>query len=92
MAETPAAKPGHNNGIDGDFLKTQIASIEALELEKKGIADDQKAVYEGLKHKGYDVKAIRKLIAYRSRDPEDVKKERETIDNYAFATGTGILE
>lgn len=92
MAEAPAAKPGHNNGIDGDLLKEAIAEIEGLEADKKGIVEDQKAILDGLKHKGYDVKAIRKLIAYRSRDPEDVKKERETIDNYAFATGTDILE
>lgn len=91
--ETPREpKPGHNNGIDGDFLKKAIAEIEGLEQDKKGIVADQKAIFDGLKHKGYNVKALRKLLALRARDPEDVKQEREDMENYAFATGSDIFE
>ncbi len=93
MASEPvAAKPGHNNGIDGEFLKKALADIEALEEDKKGIAADQKAIFDGLKHKGYNVKALRKLLALRARDPEDVKQEREDMENYAFAVGSDIFE
>lgn len=88
----PQARPGHNSGIDGEFLKKALADIESLEEDKKAIALDQKAILDGLKHKGYNVKAIRRLLALRRRDPEDVKEENDAVEKYAFATGSDIFE
>ena len=77
---------GHNS-IAGDRLKSLIERIERLEEEKKSIADDIKDVYGEAKSAGYDVKVVRKVIARRKQDENDLAEQEALLDTYLHALG-----
>ncbi|MGN7964415.1 MULTISPECIES: DUF2312 domain-containing protein [Brucella] len=77
---------GHNS-VQGNELKAHIEQIERLEEEKRGIGSDIKDVYTVLKSKGYDPKIVRRVIAYRKKDPEKRAEEEAMTDTYLHACG-----
>jgi len=68
-------------------LRSFIERFERLESEKKDIADQQKEVMAEAKARGYDTKVMRKLIAERKREPDDVAEEQAVMDLYREALG-----
>lgn len=66
-------------------LRQFIEQYEALESEKKDIAEQQKEVMLEAKGRGYDVKVIKKLIAERKRDKEDLAEEQSILEIYRAA-------
>ena len=68
-------------------LKSFIERIERLEEEKRALAEDIKEVYAEAKGTGFDTKIIRKLIAIRKRDKEEVDEEATLLDLYMQALG-----
>lgn len=68
-------------------LVSFIERIERLEQEKKEIADGQKEVYAEAKGNGYDTKALRKIVALRKKDPEQVSEENMILELYKSALG-----
>ncbi len=68
-------------------LRQFIERIERLEAEKKDIADQQKEVMAEAKARGYDVKVMRKLIALRKRDADDIAEEEAVLEMYKQALG-----
>lgn len=88
-AENPRATTGDNSGdpVAGDQLKSIVERIERLEEEKKTISDDVKEVYAEAKGNGYDVKVLRKLIARRKRDANELAEEEAILDLYEQAVG-----
>jgi uncharacterized protein (UPF0335 family) len=77
---------GHNSA-QGNDLKAHIEQIERLEEQKKDLGDDIKDVYTVLKSKGYDPKIVRRVIAYRKKDPEKRAEEEAMTDTYLHACG-----
>lgn len=77
---------GHNVSAD-DRLRLLIERYENLAEEKKGIMDDQKDVMAEAKAVGYDVKILRKIIADRKKNRDDLMEERAVYDVYAAAIG-----
>lgn len=75
--------------VTADELRQFIEQFEHLEAEKKDIADQQKQVMAEAKGRGYDTKAIRKLIAERKREPDDVAEEQAVLELYREALGYG---
>lgn len=75
--------------VTADELRQFIERYERLEAEKKDIADQQKEVMAEAKGRGYDTKVLRKLIAERKRDAEDVAQEQAILDLYKGALGYG---
>lgn len=78
---------GHNSGvmddpIQGDQLKSLVERIERLEEEKKETTLDIREVYAEAKGNGYDVKILRKIVARRKRDADEVKEEEAIMDLY----------
>jgi len=69
--------------VAGQELRQFIERYERLEAEKKDIADGQKEIMAEAKGRGYDTKVIRKLIAIRKRDANDLAEEEAVI----FAIG-----
>jgi uncharacterized protein (UPF0335 family) len=68
-------------------LKSIVERIERLDEEIKGLRDDQKDIYAEAKGNGYDVKALRKVVAIRKQDP-NARAEQETIlETYMQALG-----
>ena len=68
-------------------LRQFIERFERLEAEKKDIADQQKEVMAEAKGRGYDVKVMRKVIALRKRDANDIAEEEAVLEMYKSALG-----
>jgi uncharacterized protein (UPF0335 family) len=89
MKETPAdlAVRGVVVGIAAQELRQFIERIERLEAEKKDIVDTQKEVMAEAKGRGYDTTCLRKIVAIRKRDADDVAEEQTVMDLYMSALG-----
>jgi len=73
--------------VTAEELRQFIERYERLETEKKDIADQQKEVMSEAKGRGYDTKAIRKIIAMRKRDRDDIANEEAVVEMYKEALG-----
>jgi len=60
--------------VTADELRQFIERIERLDAEKKDLAEQQKEVMAEAKGRGYDTKVMRKVIALRKRDQNDIIK------------------
>ncbi|AAV94337.1 DUF2312 domain-containing protein [Ruegeria pomeroyi] len=76
-----------NYGIAAGELRQFIERIERLEQEKKDIADQQKEVMAEAKARGYDTKVMRKIVALRKRDKDDIAEEEAVLEMYKAALG-----
>jgi uncharacterized protein (UPF0335 family) len=81
-----------NEGMGGghvaaDELRLLIERAERLEEEKKGIADDIKDVMAEAKGRGYDPKAIRKILSIRKKKKEEYQEEEAILEVYMQALG-----
>ncbi len=68
-------------------LRAFVERFERLEAEKKDIADQQKEVMAEAKSRGYDTKVLRKVIALRKRDPQEISEEEAVLEMYKEALG-----
>ena len=75
------------NTVAGQELRAFVERYERLEAEKKDIADAQKEVMAEAKGRGYDTKVLRKIIAIRKRDANDLAEEEAVLDMYKAALG-----
>lgn len=73
--------------VTADELRQFVERYEHLDAEKKDIAEQMKEVMAEAKGRGYDVKALRKIIALRKREPDDIAEEEAVIDLYKAALG-----
>ena len=76
-------------GVAAGELRSFIERYERLEAEKKEVADQQKEVMAEAKGRGYDVKVLRKVIALRKRDKDDIAEEEAVLEMYKAALGMG---
>lgn len=76
-----------DNNPAGDEIRAFIERYEQLEAEKKVIADGMKEVMAEAKGRGYDVKVLKKIVALRKRDRDDVAEEEAILDMYKAAIG-----
>ena len=81
-----------NEGMGGgrvaaDELRLLIERAERLEEEKKGISDDIKDVMAEAKGRGYDPKAIRKILSIRKKKREEYLEEEAILEVYLQALG-----
>jgi uncharacterized protein (UPF0335 family) len=67
-------------------LKALIERVERLEEERGKIAEDIKQVFAEAKVTGFDVKAMRKVIAERKLDLVERRERRQIFDLYADRT------
>ena len=73
--------------VTADELRQFIERIERLDAEKKDLAEQQKEVMAEAKGRGYDTKVIRKVIALRKRDQNDIAEEEAVLEMYKEALG-----
>ena len=73
--------------IAGDELRQFIEQFEQLEREKQEASEQQKEVMSDAKSRGYDTAVIRKIIALRKRDKDDIAEEEAILDLYKAALG-----
>lgn len=75
--------------VAADELRQFIEQFEHLEAEKRDIAEQQKDVMSEAKARGYDTKVMKKIIAMRKRDKNDLAEEEAILDIYKAALGMG---
>ena len=73
--------------VAADELRLLIERAERLEEEKKGLQDDIKDVMAEAKSRGYDAKAIRKIMAIRKKKREEFQEEEAILETYMQALG-----
>ena len=73
--------------VTADELRAFVERIERLDAEKKDIAEQQKEVMAEAKGRGYDTKVLRKIIALRKREADDVAEEEAVLEMYKEALG-----
>lgn len=85
---------GHNSNdrpdsyrVIADELRSFVERFERLDAEKKDIADQQKEVMSEAKARGYDTPTIRKIIALRKKDRDQLAEEQALLELYGEALG-----
>ena len=73
--------------VTADELRQFIERFERLEAEKKDISEQQKEVMAEAKARGYDTKVLRKVVALRKRDADDIAEEEAMLEMYKKALG-----
>lgn len=76
-----------NYRVTADELRQFIERYERLEQEKKDLAEHQKEVMAEAKSRGYDTKVMRKIVALRKRDKDDIAEEEAVLEMYKEALG-----
>jgi len=76
-----------NYRVTAEELRQFIERWEQLEAEKKDLAEHQKELMAEAKGRGYDTTVMRKIIALRKRDINDVAEEQAVLEMYAQALG-----
>jgi uncharacterized protein (UPF0335 family) len=76
--------------VHGERLKSFVERVEKLADERTALNGDIRDVLSEAKGVGYDVPAIRRLVAYRKMDAAD-RAEREALDEvYRHALGMAV--
>ena len=75
------------HGIAAEELRQFVERFEQLESEKADIAQQQKDLMAEAKGRGYDTRAMRKIITLRRRKPDDIAEEEAILDLYKAALG-----
>ncbi|OOY20854.1 hypothetical protein BMI86_10125 [Thioclava sp. DLFJ5-1] len=75
--------------VTADELRQFIEQYESLEAEKKDVAEQQKDILSEAKARGYDTKVLKKIVAMRKRDKDDLAEEDAILDLYKSALGMG---
>ena len=86
MSDLPNT-PDASYAVTADELRQLIERYERLEAEKADIAENQKEVMAEAKGRGYDTKVMRKVIALRKRDKDDIAEEEAILEMYKAALG-----
>lgn len=73
--------------VAADELRLLVERAERLEEEKKGLVDDIRDVFAEAKSRGYDAKAIRKILAIRKKKREEFQEEEAILETYMQALG-----
>lgn len=89
------AEIGHNSdqaySVVAGELRQFIEQYESLDAEKKDVANQQKELMAEAKARGYDTKVMRKIVALRKRDKDDVAEENAILEMYGSALGMEIF-
>lgn len=73
--------------VAADQLRSIIERIEKLKEEQAAIGADIKDVFAEAKGNGFDVKAMRKIIALRKMDAAEREEAETILDTYMRALG-----
>ncbi len=73
--------------VAADELRQIIERIERIEAEIADQRSDIKEFYSEAKGRGYDTKVLRKIIALRKRDKDDIAEEEAVMEMYKAALG-----
>lgn len=72
------------------IVKSYVDRIEAVEVEQREVADVKRSIYDEAKGRGYNAKALRKLVAERKRKVDE--QTEHDLDVYRLALEQAINE
>lgn len=75
---------GHNSNAQ---LKAIVERIETVEAEIKELGEGRKEIYLEAKSNGYDVPALKAIVARRRKDQEKLAAHETLVDVYEAALG-----
>ncbi len=87
MLPVPEPEKSETYRATAGELRQFVERYERLDEEKKAIAEQQKEVMAEAKGRGYDVTIIRRIIALRKRDENDIAEEEAVLEMYKEAMG-----
>jgi uncharacterized protein (UPF0335 family) len=73
--------------VAADDLRQRTEQIERLLAEKADAAELIKEAFDAAKGAGYDTALLRKIIALRKRNSDDIKEEEALMEMYKEALG-----
>ncbi|WP_239986078.1 DUF2312 domain-containing protein [Paracoccus sp. SY] len=73
--------------VAAEELRSFIERAEQMAAEKKDAAEREKEIFAEAKARGYSVKVMKKVIAMRKRDRDDVAEEEAILELYKSALG-----
>lgn len=73
--------------VSAEELRQFVERAEQLAAEKRDLSEQEKELFSEAKGRGYDTKALRKIIAMRKRKPDDLAEEAAVLDMYLAALG-----
>jgi uncharacterized protein (UPF0335 family) len=68
-------------------IRSFIERLETLEAEKSEVMDQMKDVLSEAKGRGYETKVLKKIVAIRKRNRDDVENENAMTEMYMNALG-----
>lgn len=73
--------------VAGAELRAFIERLEKVDAEKKDLADHRKEIVAEAKGRGYDAKAIAKVLALRKMDANDRAEHEAVVEMYMASLG-----
>lgn len=70
------------NEYAAEEIREFIRAIEAWDVEIKDVQRDKKDAFTLIKSKGYNVKALRRLLAERKKDAKAEEELRDAMEHY----------
>ena len=64
-----------------------LAQIESAIEQKKDASRDESDIYTVAKSKGYNVRALKRLVKERQRDAEELREEVDALQLYKQLVG-----
>lgn len=83
------SEQGHNS--TNPELRAFVERIERVQDEIDAARGDQKEVYMEAKGRGYDVKALRRIVALRKKDREKLAEEKAVLETYGAALDMDVF-
>ena len=85
---------GHNSvGSEAaDRLRSVVERVERLSEEKDALAADIREVYSEAKGQGYDVSIVRKVVARRKKERDEIEETDALLAAYEGALLGELLE
>lgn len=87
--------PADTGGVSAKILLSYFERIERLEAEIKGLNDDKSDLYQEIKGTGFNVKAVKALVAERrklEKNAADFNELSADIELYRHAIGMGSCQ
>lgn len=83
---------GHNSGTPaGQQLRAFVERIERVEEEIKSLNGDKSEIYKELRGIGFDVKAVRQVVAARKLDTVEREEREALFDLYWCAINDSLV-
>lgn len=75
---------GHNQ------LRSIVERVERVQEEIDGLNGDKSDIYKEAKANGFDVPALKTVIARRRKDPNKLAELNSLVETYEAALGTSV--